>query len=105
MRFAAVAFILVTSALSQPAFEVASIKPRTSNEIGGVYTYPGGRVEIRGCTLQQMIEQALNIQAFEMTGGPAWIQSDRFDGERNDRGVIGSKEANWAGRPGAPDRF
>ncbi len=60
-------------------FEVASVKPTTSRELGGVYTYPGGRIELRGCTLHYMIEQAFNLQPFQISGGPGWMQSDRFD--------------------------
>jgi uncharacterized protein (TIGR03435 family) len=64
---------------AQPAFDVASIKPWTSHEIGGVYTYPGGRVTFRGCTLEYLIQQAFNIQQFQVSGGPAWIRSERYD--------------------------
>ncbi len=60
-------------------FDVASLKPWTSREIGGVYTYPGGRVEFRGCTLQYLIEQAFNVQPFQVSGGPGWMQDERYD--------------------------
>jgi uncharacterized protein (TIGR03435 family) len=60
-------------------FEVASVKPATSREVGGVYTYPGGRVAFRGCTLQYLMEQAFNVQAFQVSGGPAWMQDERYD--------------------------
>jgi uncharacterized protein (TIGR03435 family) len=62
-----------------PAFEVATVKPATSHEIGGVYTYPGGRVGLRGCTLQQLIEVAFNSQPFQVSGGPGWMQDERYD--------------------------
>jgi uncharacterized protein (TIGR03435 family) len=61
-----------TALLAQPAFEVASIKSWTSHELGGVHFYPGGRVEFRGCTLQYLIQQAFNVQAFQVSGGPGW---------------------------------
>lgn len=62
-----------------PTFEVASVKPSTSGEMGGVYTYPGGRVAFRGCTLQYLIEQAFYIQPFQISGGPGWMQNERYD--------------------------
>lgn len=62
-----------------PAFEVASVKPATTRELGGVYTYPGGRVAFRGCTLHYLIEQAFNVQPFQVSGGPGWMQDERYD--------------------------
>jgi uncharacterized protein (TIGR03435 family) len=81
MRMAALGLgMLGTAALwAQPAFEVASIKSATSGEIGGAYTYPGGRVAFRGCTLEYLVQQAFNIQRFQLSGGPGWIRSERYD--------------------------
>src|SRR4051794_22930862 len=67
------------SAKATPEFEVASVKPSTAGEVGGVYTYPGGRVGFRGCTLKYLIEQAFNVQPFQVSGGPGWMQEDRYD--------------------------
>uniref|UniRef100_Q029G9 Peptidase M56, BlaR1 n=1 Tax=Solibacter usitatus (strain Ellin6076) TaxID=234267 RepID=Q029G9_SOLUE len=69
------------SGTATPEFEVASLKPSTpaTGEVGGVYTYPGGRVEFRGCTLQYLIEQAFSIQPFQVSGGPGWMQQERYD--------------------------
>ena len=73
-------WILGTAAMpAQSAFEVASIKSWTSREIGGVHTYPGGRVTFRGCTLEYLIQQAFQVQQFQIAGGPGWMRSERFD--------------------------
>jgi uncharacterized protein (TIGR03435 family) len=79
MRTRWIALFAATPLFAQPAFEVASIKPWSSHEIGGVYTHRGGRVTFRGCTLEYLIEQAFNIQRFQISGGPAWMDADRFD--------------------------
>src|ERR1700684_129579 len=81
MRMAAFAIWLVggTAWPAQPAFEVASIKSWTSLELGGVHVYPGGRVEFRGCTLQYLIQQAVNVRAFQVSGGPGWKDDERDD--------------------------
>jgi uncharacterized protein (TIGR03435 family) len=64
---------------AQVRFEVASIKPWTSREVGGIHVYPGGRIEFRGCTPHYLIEQAFNLQDFEVSSGPSWVQDDRYD--------------------------
>ncbi len=81
MRMAAFAMWSLggTALLGQPAFEVASIKSWSSHEVGGVHVYPGGRVEFRGCTLLYLIQQAFNLQAFQVSGGPVWKDDERYD--------------------------
>lgn len=69
-----------TSANS-PAFEVASVKPTgAQTRMGsGLFTYPGGRVVASNCALDYLIQQAFDVQSFQVTGGPGWIHNDRFD--------------------------
>jgi uncharacterized protein (TIGR03435 family) len=67
-----------------PAFEVASVRPSNPNqrEVGGFYTYPGGRIVGKGCTLKYLIMIAFNVQDFQISGGPGWIADaggERFD--------------------------
>ena len=67
-----------------PTFDVASIKPSSPNnyEINGAYTYPGGRVECIGCTLQYLAMLALDVQSWQISSGPAWIdisKGTRYD--------------------------
>jgi uncharacterized protein (TIGR03435 family) len=71
--------LAVPALLAQPAFEVASLKLATSHELGGVYVFPGGRVGFRGCTLQFLIEEAFNVQSFQVSGGPGWKNEERYD--------------------------
>jgi uncharacterized protein (TIGR03435 family) len=83
MRWA-IAFILMSSAMAQdaklPSFEVASIKPSgPQSKIIGMYTYRGGRVTVENYTLAQLLEEALHVQRFQITGGPEWVRTDRFD--------------------------
>ena len=62
-----------------PEFDVASIKPTgpNINEINGAYTYPGGRVECVGCTLQYLVMLAFDVQYWQVSGGPSWIEISR----------------------------
>jgi uncharacterized protein (TIGR03435 family) len=67
-----------------PEFEVASIRPSgpTQRELNGLYTYPGGMVVCKGCTVQYLIMEALNVQPYQISGGPGWINLVR--GQRYD---------------------
>ncbi|HLG99734.1 MAG TPA: TIGR03435 family protein [Bryobacteraceae bacterium] len=65
---------------SLPAFEVASINP--SDPSGGRSTLlitPGGGLDGRNLTLKVLIERAYSLLDSQLSGGPAWIDSERFD--------------------------
>lgn len=61
-----------------PEFAVASIKP--THAIGGVTFGAGnGGSGGRNVTLRILIAFAYRLQEFQVSGGPSWIASDRFD--------------------------
>jgi len=64
-------------------FEVASIKPSAPHTGGpmrvGMQIAPGGRVIATNFTLKQLVQQAFQVKDFQITDGPAWINSDRWD--------------------------
>ena len=63
-----------------PRFDVAEVKPsKASVERQGLSALPGGQVEILGYTLRELIVLAFEVKADRVTGGPHWIDSDRFD--------------------------
>ena len=72
---------------ARPAFTVASIKPtpRTTEGQGGPYFMPGGRFRASGVTLALLMRVAYSygrsgpLLPNELAGGPAWIDTDRFD--------------------------
>jgi len=77
---------LVAAALGQaPAFEVASIKPTRDTEgIREFQIQPGGRLAIAGMSLKDLVRRAYLASdtpqdESRITGGPAWVDSDRFD--------------------------
>lgn len=66
--------------VSRPQFEIASIRPDHDNSpvsMGAGKGEAGGR----NVTLRMLIGLAYRVQEFQITGGPAWIGSDRFDVE------------------------
>jgi len=72
----------------QLQFEVASIKPSDPMGRGQFQIYPGGTLELRTVTLNLMILWAYDIREFQLSGGPAWTVSQRYDilakGPKND---------------------
>jgi len=83
-----ISLALTPAALSQlpaapgarPAFEVAAIKPNTSVRGRAVVRPPvGGRFMATKVTLETLIALAYKAKNFEISGGPGWIRSDRYD--------------------------
>jgi uncharacterized protein (TIGR03435 family) len=70
-----------------PAFEVASItpcKPGTPEPPGlhrgmAHFTYPGGRFDAKATTLTFLLEWAYGILPAQHSGGPSWMETDRYD--------------------------
>jgi uncharacterized protein (TIGR03435 family) len=75
-----VASLTVVAAFGQPAFEVASVKSAAHPEGPiGLFTYPGGRILAADLTLRDLIQDAFDIEAFRILGGPRWAGEDRYD--------------------------
>jgi uncharacterized protein (TIGR03435 family) len=70
------------AALSGPAFEVAAIKLNTSNEAGSrVMASPNGRLQAVNVTLKTLVRNAYRVRETQISGGPDWLDSARFDVE------------------------
>lgn len=86
-RFApvVVGMIAIHVAYSQTAaplsFEAASIKPNTgaANGTGAVDVLPGGRLRAQNALVRAIIQNAYEVKPFQIVGGPAWIDSARYD--------------------------
>jgi uncharacterized protein (TIGR03435 family) len=63
---------------TRPAFAVASVKPSDSKDRPAVGNF-NGRGYGRNATLKMLIQTAYQVQPFQISGGPAWIGSDRFE--------------------------
>jgi uncharacterized protein (TIGR03435 family) len=74
----------------QLAFDVASVKPNVSGDMRvTVEALPGGRFSATNAPLRTLIREAYALQAFQLSGGPGWLDSDRFD-------IVAKSDANLA---------
>ena len=65
---------------AKPEFEVASIRPNTANDrIVTINVGPGGRFAARGYTLKLLIQRAYGVMGWNISGGPGWLDADRYD--------------------------
>lgn len=70
-----------------PAFEVASVKPNHTGDRGvSIMNAPGGRLSAKNVALSMLIRIAYKVQDFQVTGGPSWISSERYDIEAKPEG-------------------
>src|SRR5690348_13708391 len=73
--------LALAAAGQQPAkqtFEAADVhtSTSTSDDFGFL---ANGRVEVRGVTMLRLIASAYNVPSARITGGPSWLDTDRFD--------------------------
>lgn len=61
------------------AFEVATIKPNASGGGSSSTNSRNGFLLITNQTLRNMIQYAYNVRDFQISGGPGWMGSDRYD--------------------------
>jgi uncharacterized protein (TIGR03435 family) len=61
-------------------FEAVSIKPNKSGEFGeSIHPAPGGRFTATNITTKLLIEWAYEVRSFQVSGEPAWVDSERYD--------------------------
>jgi uncharacterized protein (TIGR03435 family) len=65
---------------AQSAFEVASIKPSdaAAHDIQ-IDLSPGGLFTAKNVTVKMLIQQAYGVKDFQISGGPGWLGSERYD--------------------------
>lgn len=93
LRFAVSVLCAITAFAQMPAqtskipqdlrFDVASLKLSTAEgRGGGIRPAAGGqRYEATNCSIKTMLTVAYRIKAEQIVGGPAWLDTDRYDME------------------------
>ena len=64
---------------AKPEFAVATIKPTRPDAPRGGYGIRGQEVTTTAVTVNWMIKLAFNVHAHQISGGPSWIDSERYD--------------------------
>jgi uncharacterized protein (TIGR03435 family) len=91
MAVASLAFVACDSfgqpATPRPAFEVASIKLNKSGDRRMMFPAPrGGRFTASNVTVQLLITLAYRVKDFQLSGGPAWLNTEHYDIEAKAEG-------------------
>jgi len=96
------------TALADPKFEVASIKPAapaTEQFMFGVRPRPGGGISAINVTLKLLIGNAYGLQDFQISGGPGWIEAVRYNIEAKPNSPAGPNESKEMLKNLLADRF
>lgn len=81
----AVLVMSVDARQAKPTFEVASIRPAPAEfavedlATVGARLLPGGVFRARHVSVQTLLMFAYDVKAFQITGGPGWVTSERFN--------------------------
>ncbi len=67
------------STASRPAFEVASVKPAVDRAQGKNFRIAGGSLRITNQSLGLTIRRAYAAEPYQISGGPGWLDADKFD--------------------------
>ena len=60
-------------------FEVASVKPNISGQQGRFIRPSPGQLSITNMSLKNLLTIAYKVRDFQISGGPGWMDSDRYD--------------------------
>jgi uncharacterized protein (TIGR03435 family) len=69
----------VDPAAKLPEFEVAAIKPHPAGDRNSSRGGSPGRYEAKNVTVKMLVADAFNVPLDQVSGGPPWLESQRFD--------------------------
>src|SRR5215475_4421518 len=76
----AVAAVLLVAAVQAQTFDAASIKRiAPGNADGSTVEFLPAGMRVKNGTLRGLIESAYDVRDFQISGGPAWSNADRYD--------------------------
>jgi uncharacterized protein (TIGR03435 family) len=90
---------------AQGTFEAASVKINRSGLPGGITDYRPGQFVAVNQTLRVILVAAYDLEEFRITGGPDWLDKDRFDIQARATSPLTRREAMPLLRALLEDRF
>ena len=97
------AVALFAQPAARPTFEVASIKPASRQGPRMLRPLPNGLTGT--ITLRQLMERAYQVQPFQISGGPDWINSERYTIDARAAGPAGHDQVSLMLQSLLEDRF
>jgi uncharacterized protein (TIGR03435 family) len=88
-----------------PAFDVASVKMSDPGAQGDQMQWDPGRLVVRRTSVKQLLQWAYQVTPLQISGGPRWLESKRFDIEAKAEGSHTKDELFQMLRPLLADRF
>jgi uncharacterized protein (TIGR03435 family) len=86
------AVIWAQSPAVRTEFEVASIKRNVSGDLGSRFMPSVGRLSVINMTFKDLVATAYQVRDFQISGGPGWINSERFDNDAKTDGSTAAKQ-------------
>jgi uncharacterized protein (TIGR03435 family) len=80
---------------ANPVFEVATIKPSNPDAQGKGFMVRGRRFSTINTSLSDLITFTYRLQARQITGGPAWLETEKYDLSAQPDGEGEPSETQW----------
>jgi uncharacterized protein (TIGR03435 family) len=92
---------------TDPAFEVATVKPTAAGATGGGIRARTRQFRVMNRTVEDLIEWAYQVRIRQIEGGPAWMREDHFDiaAEPNAPGQPSDEQYRVMGQKLLAERF
>jgi bla regulator protein BlaR1 len=68
-----------TSETASGPLRITAVKRNTSGSATTQIKHTGDETSIRNTTVRNLIQMAYSLKDYQLTGGPSWIDQDRFD--------------------------
>jgi hypothetical protein len=96
-----------TSTAPPTRFEVASVKPAVPGSPGGgaYLLLPGGSFVGKNLSVRRLVMEAYDVGSFQVSGGPGWIDSERYDIEAKAEGLAKADQLRLVMQALLADRF